>query len=678
MEVKTIFNGIKGICCFDLILFRWKINEGYANLMQTKLVYLFFILMLLLNIPNGYSQIIIEQGTVKANFGVDADIYSDVTTFTNPVWPNPQNTDDWFKLNGGTGKGVIDVTSASALSQIQNLQTDPNASAELRMAYPYFSVVDGRYWIDAVYLRDQQTSGNYKDGNVFSGQSNKNFDNPNTWVIGLGDVPQKNDIIDVFGHLRRDGTDILLNPEWGFVGLSTRNDNGDSYIDIEYFRKKIEVGGSGIVSTATDGGRTAWQFTNTGMPTQLGDIIISLDFSNGGVGVTGKIYIWMRLDDKNTAYFDNFNTLPDRPFRFVKAGNSYVNYSGGDGAGGFGYARIELKNIGDPTAIFSAINAGANVDAPSWGTINSSGDIASTYAPIIFYEFGFNLTALGFDSSATQVGCISPFGSVIVKTRSSDSFTAELKDIAGPIELGADLEVDVAIDGDTLIDCTETTTTLTATALPATNNFVYQWYFNGNAIQGATTNTLVVSEAGNYTVEATIVLGSIQGCTASNSVDITVVPPVPIQLNCPSNVQMPSCSSQADINSQFEAWYNSFTATGGTNLQTQIIVTDAQGNTVILGDPIVGPSKCGGIYNVSVQVSDDCNQSDQCSGTFTVLPDDELPVIVDSGDIDLQGCNTPWPVEVTTSWRDNCGVNGETSGTLYGVAGDVVTNGCTQ
>ncbi|AWM12781.1 hypothetical protein DI487_02085 [Flavobacterium sediminis] len=221
-----------------------------------------------------------------------------------------------------------------------------------------------------------------------------------------------------------------------------------------------------------------------------------------------------------------------------------------------------MKNIGDPTAIFSAINAGANVDAPSWGTINSSGDIASTYAPIIFYEFGFNLTALGFDSSATQVGCISPFGSVIVKTRSSDSFTAELKDIAGPIELGADLEVDVAIDGDTLIDCTETTTTLTATALPATNNFVYQWYFNGNAIQGATTNTLVVSEAGNYTVEATIVLGSIQGCTASNSVDITVVPPVPIQLNCPSNVQMPSCSSQADINSQFEAWYNSFTATG--------------------------------------------------------------------------------------------------------------------
>ncbi|MCO6173906.1 hypothetical protein NHF50_02475 [Flavobacterium sp. NRK F10] len=56
----------------------------------------------------------------------------------------------------------------------------------------------------------------------------------------------------------------------------------------------------------------------------------------------------------------------------------------------------------------------------------------------------------------------------------------------------------------------------------------------------------------------------------------------------------------------------------------------------------------------------------------------ELPVIVDSGDIDLQGCNTPWPVEVTTSWSDNCGVNGETSGTLYGVAGDVVTNGCTQ
>lgn len=162
------------------------------------------------------AQIIIENGTVKANFGVDADVHSDVTTFTNPIWPNPQGTDDWLKQNGGLGKGVIDVTSPSALSQISNLQSNANASAELRMSVPYFSEFDGRYWIDAAYLRDQQTSGNFKDSNVFSGQSNKNFDNPNTWNIGLGDVPQKNDIIDVYGHLRRDGTNILTDPEWVF------------------------------------------------------------------------------------------------------------------------------------------------------------------------------------------------------------------------------------------------------------------------------------------------------------------------------------------------------------------------------------------------------------------------------------------------------------------------------
>lgn len=388
MELKIIFKATRRML-FDGILFRWKIGERYANFCNKKLVYLFFMLIGLMFSFNAQSQIIIEQGTVKANFGIDADVKSDITTFTAPVWATPQNTDDWFQLDGGTGKGVIDIISASALSQIQSLQVNPNASAELRMAYPYFTLVDGRYWIDAVYLRDQQTSGNYKDSNVFAGQSNKNFDNPNTWSIGLGDVPQKNDIIDVYGHLRRDGTNILTDPEWGFVGLSTRNDNGDSYIDIEYFRKKIEVGGNGIVSPGTDGGRTAWLFSNTGMTTQLGDIIISLNFSNGGVGIEGKIYVWMRLDDKNTAYFDNFNTLLDRPFRFVKVGNSYDTHDGGNGAGGFGYARIELKNIGDPTAIFSAVNIGSSVDAPSWGTINSSGNIATVYSPIIFYEFGF-------------------------------------------------------------------------------------------------------------------------------------------------------------------------------------------------------------------------------------------------------------------------------------------------
>lgn len=310
------------------------------------------------------AQIIIENGTVKANFGVDADVHSDVTTFTNPIWPNPQGTDDWLKQNGGLGKGVIDVTSPSALSQISNLQSNANASAELRMSVPYFSEVDGRYWIDAAYLRDQQTSGNFKDSNVFSGQSNKNFDNPNTWNIGLGDVPQKNDIIDVYGHLRRDGTNILTDPEWGFLGLSTRNDNGDSYADVEYFRKKITVGGNGLISPGLDGGRTAWAFAANGAPTQLGDLIISLNFSNGGTVVDGKIYIWMRLDDKNTAYFDNFNSLPFRPFRFFKNGNNYEVHSGGTGAGGFGYARIILREPTDPTSIFASINLGSSVNAP--------------------------------------------------------------------------------------------------------------------------------------------------------------------------------------------------------------------------------------------------------------------------------------------------------------------------
>jgi hypothetical protein len=50
------------------------------------------------------------------------------------------------------------------------------------------------------------------------------------------------------------------------------------------------------------------------------------------------------------------------------------------------------------------------------------------------------------------------------------------------------------------------------------------------------------------------------------------------------------------------------------------------------------------------------------------------PVIAELDDIMLEGCNTPWPAAPTTTWTDNCSAGG----TITGVAGDVMTDGCYQ
>ncbi|MCO6173905.1 hypothetical protein NHF50_02470, partial [Flavobacterium sp. NRK F10] len=78
----------------------------------------------------------------------------------------------------------------------------------------------------------------------------------------------------------------------------------------------------------------------------------------------------------------------------------------------------------------------------------------------------------------------------------------------------------------------------------------------------------------------------------------------------------------------------------------------------VAGDVVT--NGCTQYIDYTFTITDDCgNQAVPVVIRVSRHYDMELPVIVDSGDIDLQGCNTPWPVEVTTSWSDNCGVNGE-------------------
>lgn len=140
-----------------------------------------------------YAQLNVSKGKVIINFGIDADVHSGVVTY-NSFGDAAFGTDDWFQ--GASGLGVIDETQGNALFQGQ-----ANPAGLLPMSVPQFSVVDGRLWVDAIFARDNHWTGNNKDATIFQG-SNKNFDNPVSWGATNGSNPQKNDIIDGFGHLR--------------------------------------------------------------------------------------------------------------------------------------------------------------------------------------------------------------------------------------------------------------------------------------------------------------------------------------------------------------------------------------------------------------------------------------------------------------------------------------------
>jgi hypothetical protein len=93
--------------------------------------------------------------------------------------------------------------------------------------------------------------------------------------------------------------------------------------------------------------------------------------------------------------------------------------------------------------------------------------------------------------------------------------------------------------------------------------------------------------------------------------------------------------------------------------------------TAVAGDVVTNGCTQFRVYTFSV--SDACGNSASSTTTVSRTYDVTNPVIAAIANYSLQGCNANWPT-LTTTWTDNCSEGGQ----LTAVAGDVVTNGCTQ
>ncbi|MBB6611287.1 T9SS type A sorting domain-containing protein [Pontibacter sp. Tf4] len=246
--------------------------------------------------------------------------------------------------------------------------------------------VNGNYVVGET--ADKQTvwkidgnSGNksiYPELDMFSGTSNKNSDfigsgaGQDPWSVKAADGgPQKNDITNVYLHTRRD----VNGDKWLFFAFETRSTDGTSYGDIEYNQ-------AGLVFTAPNGGNGSIVGSGPLGGRTLNDFILSVDFSGGG-------------------------TNPKIAARVVQAGGVW---SGPMNVDAFSYLTVNILNV--PAVI-------------PGGGFNGDGSASNTTYAFQLIEGAINLTDSGLEPDACN-----PASTITFKTRSSDSFTAELKDLS--------------------------------------------------------------------------------------------------------------------------------------------------------------------------------------------------------------------------------------------------------
>jgi hypothetical protein len=431
---------------------------------------------------------------IKANFGVDADLRAN---YYNGALVN--GNDDWFNDLTGTGQGIIDTTGATAM--VARYLIDPNYRKlpfYRTMSYPQYSVVNNRLLIDAVYIRDYngQAGG---DSTAFV-TANKNGDSPQNWGGGVTSVLDKNDIAEAMLHVRRDGpnkTDSL----WLFAGLSLQGTTGSRYSDFELYQTDIFYNRSTgkFTNYGPDAGHTSWKFDASGNIISPGDVIFTAEYSSSSLTLI-EARIWV---DKAS--------LSLTPANFIWGGA----FDGASTGSQFGYANIQPKTGG---TYYTGLQSGNNTWAGPFGFIDGSNTYNTTYSNRQFMEFSVNLSKLGLDP-ITLIGgdaCTMPFRRVLVKTRSSTSFSSQLKDFIGPFDFF--LSAPVQAQADVPLFCGAISVSHLTVTNPISTS-VYTWSTPNGHIFGSSSGTSVtVDSPGTYIVSQQL----LSGCTTYASDTLTV------------------------------------------------------------------------------------------------------------------------------------------------------------
>lgn len=425
---------------------------------------------------------------IKAGFGVDADLRA--IYFNGFV---QSGNDDWFN-NGtiGVGNMVIDTTGAAAIvaGYLSDVSPWPKRMAPLyrSMSRPKFTVVNNRLWLDAIFVRDYH--GN--DSTVFTAGSDKNGMSPADWTGGVQGIPDKNDILDVFMHVRRAGP-TTIDSLWMFGGISLDNTTGNRYFDFELYQSDIyyDRASAKFYGYGPDAGHTSWQFDAAGNVTRPGDIIFTAEYQSSTLTFV-EARIWVHQ-----------SALSITPAQFNWSGQ----FDGASASAVYGYASILPNTVG---AYYTGLGSGNNTWAGPFQLVLQNNSVVTNYVKDQFMEFSVNLSKLGLDPVSLLGGdvCGSPFNKLVVKTRASASFTAELKDFVAPIDLFLAPRVSITPEIPFFCGMADTTTSEIYVTNPHPSS-VYTWTaLSGNISYTDPSGTWIqVNQPGTYIVTQRLMVG---------------------------------------------------------------------------------------------------------------------------------------------------------------------------
>lgn len=433
---------------------------------------------------------------IKANFGVDAELRANY--FDGFL---QSGNDDWFAIGATTpGQSVIDTNGAASLINRYNADPSFRRLPFFRtMRVPQMSIINNRLWIDAVYIRDY--NGLTGDDSTAFVMSNKNGDSPADWIGGSTPVLAKNDIADMMVHVRRAGpskTDEL----WFMGGVSLQGTTGNRFFDFELYQTDIFYTRSTgkFTNYGPDAGHTSWKIDASGAITAPGDVIFTAEYSSSSLTFI-EARIWVHR-----------SALSITPAAFDWGGD----FVGATNSAEYGYANIRPKTAGD---YYTGMQSANNTWAGPFGFIDGANNLLTTYSARQFMEFSVNLTKLGLDPITLLGGsaCGLPFRRILVKTRSSTSFSSELKDFIGPFDFFKTAPVEAVADVPLYCGVMGVSNIKVMNPLPAS---VYTWSTPNGRIFGDTVGTsITVDTTGVYVVSQQL----LDGCSSSSTDTVLIV-----------------------------------------------------------------------------------------------------------------------------------------------------------
>ncbi|MBE0423912.1 MAG: hypothetical protein IBX66_08225, partial [Lutibacter sp.] len=329
------------------------------------------------------------------------------------------------------------------------------------------------------------------DPTIFTA-SNKINDNPATYTWGSGNVPNKNEMQNVGVHFAYSDPSIsggVAGDLWCIFAADRQVTNGDAYIDFEFLQKSLTMTAGGFATEGTANGRT------------VGDLLVTVIFTNGGTDATAEIRKWQPVNGG---------------YEYVLQPNS--NYVG---------------------SIYVTVN-----NNPETVPFDVYGTTPGVYDPNQWAEGAINLTEL-LNFGENPCAHIS---TVFVRTKTSQSTTAELKDFPGIIhlDLGA-TKLAINCPENVILPVCSTQEEINAAFAAWKTSFSYadgvtpiveSYAYTGGAVIGDNLSTFLPPDRCGGTVSVTYTATDSCEQTASCTATFTVTPDevAPIFGSIPQNV----------------------------------------------------------------------------------------------------------------------------------------------